>query len=74
MFRSTGDLLIENDGVVNDRAQKKSLAALNQQDPTPIKIFTWPLGEKRSGWAKAADVLFVFSGFPGITPFKQNDK
>jgi hypothetical protein len=74
MFRPNNDVLIENDGVVNDRSQKKSLAALNQQDPTPIKIFTWPPGEKRSGWAKAADVLFVFSGFPGITPLKQNNE
>jgi hypothetical protein len=62
---------LENDGIVHDGTQKKALAALNRQDPSPIKIFTWPEGEKRKGWAKEADVLFVFSGFPAVTLLKK---
>ena len=70
-FGTNNSLLIENNGIVNDRSQKKSLVALNEQDGAPIKIFTWPPDKKREGWAKAADVLFVFSGSAGITPLKQ---
>jgi hypothetical protein len=68
VFRHDNNRFIKNNGVLKNRTQKRELAALHQQDPTPIKIFNWPSGEKRKGWAKAADVLFVFSGFPGITP------
>jgi hypothetical protein len=62
-----GGVFIENDGIVKDRSQKKNLVAFNQHDATPIKIFTPPPNEKPKGWAKAADVLFVFSGFGGVT-------
>src|SRR5215203_142736 len=65
-------IVLENYGIVDDRSQKQTLATINQQDSSPIKIFTWPLDEKRKGWAKAADVLFVFSGYPAITPRKLN--
>jgi hypothetical protein len=65
-----GGLVIDNDGIVTSRSEKEALATLNQQDPSPIKIFSWPAGEKPRGWAKAADVLFVFSGYPQITIMK----
>jgi hypothetical protein len=64
-------LLLENYGIVDNRSQKMNLVSLDQQDPSPIKILTWPPAEKTKGWAKAADVLFVFSGFPGVTPLKK---
>jgi hypothetical protein len=62
---------IENNGIVSNRLQKKELFDLNQRDPTPIKIITSTLKAKPKGWEKAADVLFVFSGFPGVTLLKR---
>jgi hypothetical protein len=66
-------LFLENDGIVYDRKQKKRLLEIDQMDASPIKIFGWPSDKKPVGWAEAADVLIVFSGFPGVTLLKKRD-
>ncbi|MDB5252583.1 MAG: hypothetical protein JWP27_1752, partial [Flaviaesturariibacter sp.] len=61
-------VVAHQDGIGTTAAQKKELAALDRTDPARIRILTWPENEQRKGWAEDADVLFVFSGFPGVTP------
>jgi hypothetical protein len=70
-WKSDKQIVLENYGIVNNHQQKQQLDALNRRDPVAIKIFSWPADEKLKGWAKEADVLFVFSGFPAIKPWKQ---
>ena len=69
-FSSRASIVLENEGVVNDRAQKRVLRKFQDHDTTPIKIFQWPAGKSATGWKEEVDVLFVFSGYGGIEPVK----
>ena len=62
-------LPLPNVGIVSADWEKKTLFNIDQKHPSPIKIFQSALHEKKPGWTKNADVLFLFAGFPGVTVF-----
>ena len=68
---SNSGLLLNNVGIVSAESEKKKLVSIDHQTPAPIKIFQTPLDENKKGWTRSADVLFLFSGYPGVTILKR---